>query len=31
MAKTKSAGFIIRVVLDELEKKGTFSTVSDMR
>jgi len=25
--KTKSAGFIIRVVMDELEKKGAFSSV----
>ena len=25
--KTKSAGFIIRVVMDELEKKGAFSSI----
>ena len=31
LSKTKSAGFIIRVVLDELEKKDAFETVSDMR
>ena len=32
LSKTKSAGFIIRVVMDELEKKGAFSSVekSDM-
>eukprot|EP00956_Cyclotella_meneghiniana_P005315 scaffold6685_cov55-Cyclotella_meneghiniana.AAC.1 len=29
LTKTKSAGFIIRVVLDELEKKDAFDTVSD--
>jgi hypothetical protein len=27
LSKTKSAGFIIRVVMDELEKKGAFSSV----
>jgi hypothetical protein len=31
LAKTKSAGYIIRVVLDELEKKDAFETVSDTR
>lgn len=31
LSKTKSAGFIIRVVLDELEKKDAFETVSDVR
>jgi len=27
--KTKSAGYVVRVVMDELEKKGGFSTIDE--